>query len=252
MTRFEKEDSPRFDKARRRSRYGLPRWLPLLLLLLIAIVGFWLIGLEEEGLRQKFQAHHGHLLAFVREKPLWAAGGYLAAYAIAVAFSLPLASLMTLMGGYLFGTFAGTLLAVCAATSGATGLFLIARSSLANSFQARAGSHLARLQTGFGRGAFNYLLALRLIPLFPFWLVNLAPALLGMRLRSYIAATFLGILPSSLIYASIGSRLGSLLEAEEVLGPSILLDPAILLPLLGLALLALSPQLFRAWKSLKK
>src|SRR5690606_10417621 len=98
MTRFEKEDSPRFDKARRRSRYGLPRWLPLLLLLLIAIVGFWLIGLEEEGLRQKFQAHHGHLLAFVREKPLWAAGGYLAAYAIAVAFSLPLASLMTLMG----------------------------------------------------------------------------------------------------------------------------------------------------------
>src|SRR5690625_336260 len=125
MTRFEKEDSPRFDKARRRFRYGLPRWLPLLLLLLIAIVGFWLIGLEEEGLRQKFQAHHGHLLAFVREKPLWAAGGYLAAYAIAVAFSLKLASVMPVMGGYLFDTFVATLLVVYVAMRGQTALVII-------------------------------------------------------------------------------------------------------------------------------
>jgi uncharacterized membrane protein YdjX (TVP38/TMEM64 family) len=111
--------------------------------------------------------------------------------------------------------------------------------------RARAGPWLASLAEGFRADAFSYLLVLRLVPLFPFWLVNLVPALLGVPLRTFALATALGIVPGCLVFASVGAGLGHLLERGEEPDLDLILEPRVLLPLLGLATLALLPVLWR-------
>lgn len=247
MTQFDKRRKKHSGKAAVPRSRRLLRALPLALLLGLG-VGAWLfLQLDDQGL-YSLQAQHERLALLVEARPLQAALAYLLAYILVVALSLPLASLLTLLGGYLFGLLPGALLAAGGATIGAGLLFLAARTALGGWLQARAGTRLARLQEGFQRGAFSYLLVLRLIPLFPFWLVNLAPALLGVRFGAYLAATALGILPASLVYAGVGRGLGSLLSANQELGVSLLLEARVLLPLLGLALLSLLPLLYRAWR----
>jgi len=96
--------------------------------------------------------------------------------------------------------------------------------------------------------AFNYLLVLRLVPIFPFWLVNLVPALVGVRLPTYVLATFLGIVPGTFVYASLGNGLGSLVEEPDL---AIIFRPSLLVPIVGLALLALVPVGYKHWRSKK-
>ena len=104
------------------------------------------------------------------------------------------------------------------------------------------------MEAGFRKNAFNYLLTLRLIPIFPFWLINLVPAFLGMPLRSYAVATFVGIVPGSLVFASLGNGLGAILDAGGELDLGILIKPAVLFPLLALAVLALLPVAYKKIK----
>ncbi|HLS68551.1 MAG TPA: TVP38/TMEM64 family protein [Kiloniellales bacterium] len=252
MKQAREDEKSQPNRLPRSVRGRLRRWIPLVLLLALGS-GFWLlIRLQGGTPGQILQLHHERLLAYVQDQPVPAATAYLLTYSLAVALSLPVASLMTMAGGYLFGILPGTLLAVFGATAGATGLFLAARGLSITGMRARAGGRLERLQQGFERGAFNYLLALRLVPLFPFWLVNLAAAIMGVPLGRYLAATLLGMLPSSLIFAATGAGLGSLLDASEEQTASRLLEPALLLPLLGLALLALLPLLYRAWRARRR
>ena len=151
---------------------------------------------------------------------------------------------VTPVGGFLFGVWLGAALSVIGATLGSIAVFLAARTAFYDLFHARAGRALARLEDGFRRDSFSYLLFLRLVPVFPFWLVNIVPALLGMKLGPYALATLIGIIPGALVYSSVGAGLGVLIDSGEMPDPGIIFEWRILLPLLGLAILALVPVLY--------
>ena len=170
---------------------------------------------------------------------------YIAAYAGLVALSVPGAAVLTIAGGFLFGTWLGTLCAVVGATLGATGIFLATRSGLGRLAQ-RAGPLVGKLEAGFRADAFNYLLVLRLVFIVPFWLVNLVPALVGVRLSTFIVATFLGIIPGTFVYASFGNGLGNVV-GEPGLG--VLLRPSVIGPIIGLVILALIPVGYKRWRT---
>ncbi len=228
-------------------RFPLGRLWPLLLLAL-AIAAAWRLGFAEKFSFPELARHQADLARFVARRPLAAPALYLAVYAAAVALSLPGGAVLTCAGGLLFGTWLGGALAALGATAGAILLFLIARTALGTLMVRHAGGVVARLRPGLERDGFSYLLALRLIPAFPFWLVNLAPALAGMRLAPYAAATALGILPATFVFASIGAGLSAVLAAGRAPDLSLILSPAVLGPLVALALLALLPIAWRRWK----
>ena len=186
---------------------------------------------------------------------------FMAIYAATIALSLPGGAVLTLAGGFLFGWFLGGLASMVAATAGAILVFLVARSALGEPLAARAGPWLSRLRVGFKENAFNYLLFLRLVPIFPFWLVNLAPAILGVGLSTYVLATVIGIIPGTFAYSIAGNGLDSLIEAQQaahqsclakmgpdaekscpyILEPSALLTPGLLAGLVALGVVALIP-----------
>ena len=199
--------------------------------------------------------HHYLTLATLAENRGWLCGLvkrwgfaadllYIASYGVLVALSVPGGVVLTIAGGFLFGTWLGTLCAIIGATSGATAIFLAARAGLGGLAQ-RTGPLVAKLEAGFRADAFNYLLVLRLVPVFPFWLVNLVPALVGVRLRTYVMATLLGIIPGTFVFASLGNGLGDIVE-EPGLGVLLRLD--VFGPIVGLAILALVPVAYKRWR----
>lgn len=173
--------------------------------------------------------------------PVLAGAIYVAAYIVIVAISLPGSLVMTIAGGLLFGTAIGAACAVVGATAGAVLLFLAARYAIGDLLAARAGPFMERIRAGLEADGFSYLLALRLVPVFPFWLMNLAPALVRMRLAPFAAATFLGIIPGTAVFASVGAGLGAVLAEGRQPDVSVALRPQVILPLLGLALISLLP-----------
>ncbi len=168
---------------------------------------------------------------------------YIGAYAAVVALSVPGAAVLTIAGGFLFGTWIGGSCAVLGATAGAVCIFLAARAGLGGLAQ-RAGPFLGRLEAGFRANAFNYLIVLRLVPLFPFWLVNLVPALAGVALPTFVLGTFIGIIPGTFVYASLGNGLGTLVDQPDL---AIIFHPSVLGPVAALAVLALIPVWYR-WR----
>jgi uncharacterized membrane protein YdjX (TVP38/TMEM64 family) len=191
------------------------RWLPLAAVLAAMAVVLALGGQRYLSVAALVE-HHAAIEALVAAHPLAAVVVFVLVYAAATALSLPGGAAMTLLGGLVFGWPAGTAAAVVGATAGATAVFLIARTSLGEELLRRAGGTVARLAGGFQRNAMSYLLFLRLVPAFPFWLVNLVPAFLGVKLSTYVIATGVGILPGTLVFALIGSGLGGTLERERL------------------------------------
>ncbi len=218
----------------------LRRLLPVAILL-AGLAIFLLLGLDRYFSFEMLARHKATVTAWVAAHRLLAAFAFLLAYAIMVAFSLPVAMVATPVGGFLFGTWAGAGLSAIGATLGAIAVFLAARYAFRDLFRARAGTKLVRLEQGFRHDDFSYLLFLRLVPVFPFWLVNIVPALLGMQLRRYVLATMLGIIPASIIYSGLGAGLGAMLKRGEHPDLGVIFEWHILLPLLGLAVLALLP-----------
>ncbi len=246
-------------------------WRLGLLVLLIAALAFGI----SQGWHEAFSARAiadriDDLQMFVQDNLLWAIGAFVCTYIIIVSLSLPGAALMTLLIGFLFGWQLGAPMVVISATIGATVIFLIAKTALGDVLRARAGPFLDRIAHGFQRNAFNYLLFLRLVPLFPFWLINIAPAFLGVRLRTFVVATLLGIIPGTFAYSYAGGSLDSIFEAarsdegfqtclaEEVSGTraegscalpvdlSDLITREILIALIILGLVSLIPVILRA------
>ncbi|MDP1907513.1 MAG: TVP38/TMEM64 family protein, partial [Hyphomicrobium sp.] len=201
-------------------------------------------GLERYFSFEMLSRHHAELTTWVAAHVVLAAFVFMLAYALVVAFSLPIAVIITPVGGFLFGVWLGAALAVIAATLGSVAVFLAARTAFRDLFHARAGRALARLEEGFRRDSFNYLLFLRLVPVFPFWLVNIVPALLGMKLGPYTLATLIGIVPGAIVYSSVGAGFGTLIDRGEAPNLSVIFEWRILLPLLGLAALSLLPVLY--------
>lgn len=185
------------------------------------------------------------LVAWCDEHAVSAVGLFVIGYGLAVAFSVPGGVLLTITGGFLFGALLGTIAAVVGATAGASAVFLAARYVAGDILRRRAEGAVRRMERGFRRNAFSYLLFLRLVPLFPFWLVNLVPAFLGVPFRIYLLTTIIGIIPGALVYSLVGDGLGAILDAGGEPDLDIIFEPKILAPMLGLALLSLLPVLWR-------
>lgn len=219
-------------------------------------------GVHREMSLEAIIAHRFMLKDIVAENGFVAALGYVMVYTAMVALSVPGAFLVTIAGGFLFGWLLGAALTAVAATAGATLVFLAARSTLGEALRARAGPALQKLSEGFRADAFHYLLFLRLVPLFPFWLVNLAPAVLGIPLRTFVIGTLLGILPGTIAFSVAGAGLDSVITAQmqanpgcvpgqdcmSAIDPASLVTPEILCAFAALGLLALVPVAIKAWR----
>ena len=224
------------------------RLAPVAVLAALAVAVF-AFGLDDYLTFEALREHRAALRGWVAEYGAVAALVYVLIYAAAVAMSLPGAVFMTLAGGFLFGAALGTVYTVAAATLGATAIFLIARTALGDSLRARAGPWMARLEAGFRGNALSYLLVLRLIPVFPFWLVNLVPAALGVPLGVFVAATAVGIVPGTFVFCLAGAGLGGVFDSGEAFSASTVLTPEIVAALLGLAALSLAPTLYKRAKA---
>jgi uncharacterized membrane protein YdjX (TVP38/TMEM64 family) len=177
---------------------------------------------NKEALQGYTQAHYSFAVIL-----------YILIYSLQTAFSLPGAAILTLAGGFLFGSLLGTLYVNIAATSGAAMAFLAARYLFRDAVERRFGKKLASIQMGFSQNAFNFLLILRLIPIFPFFLVNLASGLTRIRLSTYVAATAVGIIPGSFVYSNAGKQLGIINSVKDIATPGIL-EAFVLLGVLAL------------------
>jgi len=190
------------------------RLTPLIAIILIAVAVYVTVGRGMISL-ESLVRHRAAIDAFVAAHRVLAVLAYIALYIAAVSLSLPGGIFLTVTGGFLFGLFMGATAAVIGATVGATVIFLIARTALGEPLLKRAGPRAAKLAQGFREDAFSYLLFLRLVPAFPFFLVNLVPAFAGVRLSTFIAATALGVIPGAIAYAFAGTSLGSVIAAQK-------------------------------------
>ena len=192
----------------------LSPWRLLPLAVIVAgLVAFFALGLGEYLSFTALSEHRQALLSWYEDNTLQFVGGFLVLYVVVVAFSVPGAVWMTIGGGFVFGLVLGTALVVVAATVGAVVLFLVARYAIGDYLRSKAGPAMRRMEAGFRENELSYLLVLRLVPLFPFWLVNLVPAFLGVSLRTFVAGTFFGIIPGSFVYVSVGNGLGAVFDA---------------------------------------
>lgn len=206
-----------------------------------AIGAVFALGLDQYLSFNALRENRELLTGFVQDNYLVALLVFVAVYAVATALSLPGGAILTITGGFLFGTALGTAYAVVGATIGAVIVFLAARTALGDNLRQRAGPWLRKMEEGFKENALSYLLVLRLVPLFPFFVVNLVPAFLGVPLRTYVIGTFLGIIPGGFVFASVGAGLGSVFDSMDDFSPSAALTPEVIIALVGLAVLSLVP-----------
>ena len=227
-----------------------PLWLRLapVAILLAATIGVFATGLDRHLSFAALRDNREAMLAWVDEVGWVAALSYMGLYAGVVALSVPGALFLSLAGGFVFGAFAATGYTVIGATVGATVVFLIAANALGDSLRKRAGPALQRMESGFRDNALSYLLVLRLIPLFPFWLVNLVPALLGVPLGTFVIATFFGIIPGTAVFCLAGAGLGGGFDAGEEFSLANILTGETIGALVGLAILALLPIAYKRWR----
>jgi len=224
------------------------RWLPL------AVIGALFVALIGSGALKRLSlaslaAHRAELHHFVARHPLESFAAYLGVYVLVIVACAPGLSVISLAGGFLFGPFLGGLAALAALTLGGTVVFLACRTAFGDWAANRAGSTVARIEAGFARDAFSYLLALRLMPVAPFFMVNVAAGLARVRLPTFLLATLIGAAPSAFIFASLGSGLERIFHRHARLDASLVLNPTVAPALAALAALSLAPPAWRLWRA---
>ena len=222
----------------------LKRFGPLLVLAGLVAAAF-ASGLTRHLTLDELRANHEALTAFVAANRWLALAAFMGLYVAVTALSLPGALFMTLAAGLLFGPWLGGAAALVSATTGASIVFLICRTAFGGTLAKRAGSGLARIEAGITKDAFSYLLVLRLVPAAPFFVVNIAAGLVRIPLATFVLASLIGMAPGSLVYSSLGASLNHAFATGKEPNLSIIFQPQILLPLIGLALLSLLPILVR-------
>ncbi len=226
------------------------RLLPILIIA-AGIAAFFLLGGQDYLSFEALKTHRQTLLNWTADHYVLVVMAFLAIYVISVAFSLPGAIWLTIASGFLFGKFLGTGYVIIGATLGATAIFLIARYALRDYFEAKAGNAIKKMEAGFRENALSYMLVLRLVPIFPFFIVNLVPALLGVPLRTYFFATLFGIIPGSFVYNLVGNGLGAVIDTGQQPDLGIIFKPDILSALIGLESLSLIPVFYNRFKGQK-
>ncbi len=221
----------------------LKKYLPLLILILLSIIA-WSLDLHHYLSFENLKANQQELELYIETHLLLSILIYMGIYIVIVGLSIPGATFMTLTGGFLFGQWIGTGSTVIAATLGASILFLSARLASQDLIKQRAGPFITKMQKGFQENALSYLLTLRLIPIFPFVAINLVAAFLQISFPIFFFGTLIGIIPGTFVYISIGVGLGEVIQQPNF-SPHIILEPKILMALVGLAILSLLPVLYK-------
>jgi uncharacterized membrane protein YdjX (TVP38/TMEM64 family) len=234
--------------------FSLVRLIPLLFLG-GGLIAFFALGLNKYLTLDLLKENREALQVWVHDNKTSAVLLFILAYIVVAAFSLPIAALLSISGGYLFGSVFGAAWIVIGATLGATVLFLVAKTALGDPLRERYAAQLKGMEEGFRANAFSYMMLLRVVPLFPFWLVNLAAAFFGVRVTTFFVTTFLGIIPGAFVFASIGSGLNALFDAGE--SPDLSLTALLsrsefYTPILGLIALSLIPIVYRALSAKKQ
>jgi uncharacterized membrane protein YdjX (TVP38/TMEM64 family) len=265
MTHLEQGSvTPRAARDHTRTRPWLRRLAPVAVVVLVMAVVF-AMGWHRYLSLETLVRHRAAIEGFVAGRYALAIATFVAIYVAAVALSIPGAVILTITGGVLFGWFVGALAAIVGATTGATIVFLIARGACGEAILRRAGPLAEKLAQGFRADAFHYLLFLRLVPVFPFWLVNLAPAVVGVRVGTFVLATALGIIPGTFAFALVGEGLDSVIAAQEAayrvclsagrpecrldFSMTALVTPQLLAALAALGVVALIPVALRKWRA---
>jgi uncharacterized membrane protein YdjX (TVP38/TMEM64 family) len=242
------------------SKFPLRRLVPLIIVI-AASAAVFAMGWQRQLSFEWLVRHHEALRAFIAAHEVSALVAYVALYIAAAALSIPVGVFLTMTAGILFGAVLGGAASVVGATIGAICIFLIAKSAVGDYLVRRAGPLAQKLAQGFRADAFSYLLFLRLVPIFPFWIVNLVPALVGVKLATFAAATALGVIPATFVFAFVGQGLDSVIAAQQAAYQSCLaaarpdcrlafhintaLTPELLAALAALGVLALVPVLVR-------
>ena len=228
------------------------RRLPLILILIVAGLGAFFLRdfLTFDTLRDNRMA----LLAYRDDNYLLTVGAFILIYILIVAFSLPGATIATLAGGFLFATFPGALFNIIGATIGATIIFLAARWGLGERLSAKMDSSQGatkKIKQAIDANQWEALFLIRLVPAVPFFVANLVPALVGVPLFRFVVTTFLGIIPGTTVFTSVGAGLGEVFARGETPDLGVIFEPAILLPILGLSALAALPIILKAVRGKK-
>jgi len=225
------------------------RFLPLIIIA-VGLTAFFLLDGPKYVSMDSLRENRESLIALVEEKYFLILLGFIGLYTVLVAISFPGAGLLSIFGGFMFGTLVGGFANVIGATIGATAIFLAARYAIGDFLKEKtSGNYIKKFETGLKENELSYLFILRLIPAFPFFVVNFVPALFNVKLRNYILTTFFGIIPGSLVYASVGAGLGAIFDkgGEAKLG-GLMLQPKVLFPILGLIALSVLPILYKKIK----
>jgi len=219
------------------------RYIPYLLvgLLMAVAIAAHVAGLADILSPEAVLAKRQALQDLVASHPVLAPFGFAAVYVIIAALALPVAAILSLLGGFLFGAWLGSALVLISATAGATIVFLLARSAFGEPLRRKAGPLYDKVAANMRENAFGYLLFMRLVPLFPFFLVNLVAALFDMTARRFVLATFVGMAPATVIYVNFGRQIGTVTNAGD------LLSPGVIVALTGLGVLVLTPVIYRQW-----
>lgn len=223
------------------------RVLPLLILLALMGVAY-VSRVHEYFSLDTLREHRENLLLFVETYPIRAPLLYTLIYAVSTALSIPGAVFLTLSGGFLFPQPFATLYAVTGATLGAVAVFLIAKTAIGDTLRQRAGPRMKKMEQGLHDNAASYLLFLRLVPIFPFWMVNLAPAFFGASLSTYTWTTFLGIIPGAFAFSQAGAGLGAILDSGEKFSVASVLNRDVKIALVALGIVALIPIVLKRFR----
>lgn len=230
-------------------KFSISKILPIAIIV-AAFAAFFALGLDSYVSFDALRENKDALVDWVNRWGALAFVIYALIYAGMITVVPPTGTVLTLVGGFLFGWFWGGLTVVFGATLGATALFLAARTAFADVLRDRAGGAVQKMREGFQEDAVSYMLFLRLVPVFPFFIVNIVPGLLGVKLRTYVLTTFFGIIPGTFVYAALGAGLGDFIdERDPDLG--LIFEPQYLLPILGLAVLALIPVMLKRLRKSK-
>lgn len=216
------------------------RFLPIaIILLLMGIV--YMSGVHKYLTFSNLKAHHSQLKFFVEARPMMSATLFILTYIITSALCLPVGIFLSLFGGFLFPVPWSTLYVVVGATLGSTIIFLAARTAIGDFLKKRAGPFLQKMEKGFQKNAWSYLLLLRFVPIFPFWLINIAPAFFGVRFITFFWTTLIGIIPGAYVFTQAGAGLSAIFASGQAFSFENILNTQVKIALVALGIFALIP-----------
>ena len=229
----------------------MKKWIPLIVVAVLFILAIY-FRVYDYFTFMTLKQNHVKLLEWRDQHYFLSIVLFMCVYVISVVASIPSGFILSIVGGFLFGYFWGTVYVVISATVGATLLFLAVKTVLGEWFQQKTRGWVKRMEVGFRHDEFNYLLFLRLVPVFPFFAINIVAGLLNVKLQHYFIATLLGIIPGSFVYVLVGNGLSNVFAHNQEPNMGIIFQPSILIPIIALAIFSLMPILYRRYKQQHK